>query len=94
MMVKGKIIWSSGKVLEFECEDAHQYLTSIFGHPTRFPDGVQVSYMEVQDATEEGKEQESDLGEHQDGDGLGETPKTGGGNSPVKSRKKQKGEEG
>jgi hypothetical protein len=48
-MYKGTITWSSGKKREFECEDVDKFFETQFGHPTRFPDGVEVKYALVKE---------------------------------------------
>lgn len=44
-MKRLKIVWSSGKESTVDVDNPEEYLTLIFGHPTRFPDGVEVTYL-------------------------------------------------
>ena len=67
------IKWLSGKHTKTEVVDSDQFLTSIFGS-TRIPDDVTVTVTEIEDAAQEGKVEESNIGKHQDGDSSGEAP--------------------
>lgn len=93
-MPKGKITWKSGKAMEFECEDLQAFKVSWFGGPGIVPDDVTFEvYEESEDAVEEGEVQEGDLGEHSDGDQIGETEGSGSGDSPVQGGEEQKEKE-
>ena len=81
-MIKGKIVWSSGVERGFECEDLDAFKRSMFGSWGGVPEGVElVIFEEIQNAAEEGEVKESDLGEHQNGDGGGTTAEASSGDS-------------
>lgn len=91
-MVRGTITWSSGKKLEFECENADEYLREWFGQTTTIPDGVSVA-LEKDHAAEEGQIEEGDIGKHPNGDGGRKTAEAGGSDSPVEGGKVEEAEE-
>lgn len=92
MSVKGRITWKSGKHMDFECEDLQAYKVSWFGSGGTIPEDVQFEVFDEEndDAAQTGEVEESNSGEHQDGDGGGETSETGSGDSSVESKKAEK----
>ncbi len=93
-MAKGKITWSSGKSMEFECEDLEAYKVSWFGSGG-IPMDVkfEVYDEEKENAVEIGTVQEGDLGEYQEGNGSGEAERSGSGDSSVEGGEEDEDEE-
>lgn len=80
--------WSSGVERNVETEQSKgEFLTSLFGHPERLPDGVTITDLEVEDAPKEREVKESNLAEHNNGDSSRKTEGSSSGDSSVQSRK-------
>lgn len=82
-----EVKWSTGKTTVYESvKSEEQFREGMFGHPVRLPDGVIFRALEAAHAAQAGKVQESNLREHQDGDGGGKTAEASSGDRPVESR--------
>ncbi len=82
-----EVKYSSGVKTRYETEGTkEEFLASMFGSGLHVPNDVQVIDLdepkEEKDATQDGKVQKGDLGEHQDGDGGGKTTKASSSDSP------------
>lgn len=83
-MNKFCIKWSSGREAEYETtQSEEEFRSCMFGHPQRLPDGVVFQVLEVKNAPETRKVEESDLGERQGRDGGREATEASGGDRPV-----------